>query len=185
MSEQAIFLVDHRHYDVVWRKTLEDYADMQERHLLKVVEMMRNYPQYKFTISQAITLANFMLRHYDLESELRVRVQEGRIAVAGGAYATPDTNMVSGEGLYRNFLYGVEYFRKFDHVVETGSLEGASGYSAQLPQILRQLGFTAVIAPPAIPGLRFENDDAPSPAVSPHTAPVPPPPPPPPVGGPA
>ena len=159
MSERAIFLVDHRHYDVVWRKTLEDYADMQERHLLKVVEMMRNYPQYKFTISQAISLANFLMRHYELESELRVRLREGRIAVAGGAYATPDTNMVSGEALYRNILYGVEYFRKFDHVVETGSLEGASGYSGQLPQILRQLGFKAVIAPAVLPGLRLQSDD--------------------------
>ena len=180
MSERAIFLVDHRHYDVVWRKTLEDYADMQERHLLKVVEMMRNYPQYKFTISQAISLANFLMRHYELESELRVRLREGRIAVAGGAYATPDTNMISGEALYRNFLYGVEYFRKFDHVVKTGSLEGASGYSAQLPQILRQLGFTSVIAPPAVPGLRLENNGdtsaAPSsPAPGPSAAQSPPP----------
>ena len=166
MSEPTIYLVDHRHYDVVWRKTLEDYADMQERHLLKAVEMMRNYPQYKFTISQAITLANFMLRHYDLESELKVRIGEGRIAVSGGAYATPDTNMVSGEALYRNFLYGIEYFRKFDQQVHTGALEGASGYSAQLPQILRQLGIKHMIAPPDMPGLRLESENGAAPSAS-------------------
>ena len=159
MTEPTIYLVDHRHYDVVWRKTLEEYADMQERHLLKAVEMMRNYPQYKFTISQAITLANFMLRHYDLEPELKIRVKEDRIAVSGGAYATPDTNMVSGEALYRNFLYGIEYFRKFEQHVHTGALEGASGYSAQLPQILRQLDIKHVIAPPNMPGLRIESED--------------------------
>ena len=167
MAEPTIYLVDHRHYDVVLRKTLEEYADMQERHLLKVVEMMRNYPQYKFTISQAITLANFLLRHFDLEHEFRIRLRDGQIGVAGGAYATPDTNMVSGESLYRNLLYGVQFFKKYGQDVSTASLEGSSGHSAQLPQMLKSLGFTHVIARKAF-GLRTETEDGSTPPAEPR-----------------
>jgi len=141
MADPAIYIVDHRHYNIVWRKTVEEYADMQEWHFLKVVDLMRNYPQYKFTISQALTLANFIARHYDLEPELKVRLNDGQLAVAGGSYTVPDTNIVSGEALYRNLLLGQEYFRRdFDHEVQTGSFEGVSGCSAQIPQMLRSIG---------------------------------------------
>ena len=170
MAEPVIYIVDHRQYHVVWRKTLEEYADMQERQLLKVIELMRNYPQYKFTISQAITLANFLVRHYDLESELAVRLTEGQLGVTGGAYAIPDTNMVSGEALYRNLLNGLRFFRShFEYKVRATTLAGASGYSAQLPQILRQLGLECV-AGGAMPALRLEPlDGQPPPASAPRS----------------
>ena len=42
MPEPTIYIVDHRHYNTVWRKTLEEYGDMQEWHLLKVIELMLN-----------------------------------------------------------------------------------------------------------------------------------------------
>ena len=162
MADPTIYIVDHRRYNVVFRKTIEEYADMQERHLLKVIELMRNYPQYKFTISQAIVLDNFIQRHYDLEQELGIRLAEGQLGVAGGTYATPDTNLVSGEALYRNLLLGLGYFRAhFDHEVKTAAFEGASGLSAQIPQMLRTLGFTCV-AGSDVPGLIQGEGPAPA-----------------------
>ena len=167
MAEPTIYIVDHRHYNIVWRKSLEEYADMQEWHLLKVVALMRNYPQYKFTISQAIVPANFIVRHRELESELRVRLGEGQIGVAGGCYVLPDTNMVSGEALYRNLLLGIDYFRKnFEYEVKVGSFEGASGCSAQLPQMLASLGVERVVSG-CTDGLKLECEGGSPPPESP------------------
>jgi len=155
----AVHIVDHRHYKPVWRKTLEEYGDMQEWHLLKVLELMRNYPQYKFTVSQVITLANFVARHYELEAEVRIRLQEGQLGVAGGSYTIPDTNMVSGEALYRNLIIGLDHLRRhYEYEVKTASLEGALGCSAQLPQMLASLGLKYVAGCP-MPGLRLETTD--------------------------
>jgi len=169
MPEPTIYIVDHRHYNTVWRKTLEEYADMQEWHLLKVIELMRNYPQYKFTVSQAGTLANFIVRHYDLESEVKIRFREGQLAVMGGSYTIPDTNMVSGEALYRNLLQGLEYFRThFDCEVETGSFEGVSGLSAQIPQMLTSLGVKHLASADTI-CLRLESEGGSDPPGSPRS----------------
>jgi alpha-mannosidase len=169
MAEPVIHVVDNRHYRVVFRKTLEECADTQEWHLLKVVELMRNYPQYKFTTSQAIVLANFIVRHFDLEQELKIRLNDGQLGVVGGSYTIPDTNMISGEALYRNLLLGLEYFRRhFEYEVQTASFEGASGRSGQIPQMLRTLGFRHV-AGSVSPGLRLQCEDGSQPPDSPRS----------------
>jgi len=57
MTEPTIHIVDRRHYDVIWRKTVEEYGDLQERHLLKAVNLMRDYPQYTIS-SRGTTNSN-------------------------------------------------------------------------------------------------------------------------------
>ena len=158
-SQGAVHIIDHRRYKPVWRKTLEEYADMQEWHLLKMLDLMRDYPQYKFTLSQAIILENFILRHFDLETEIKVRLQDGQLGIAGGCYTIPDTNVVSGEALYRNLIIGLDYLRRqYEYGTTVASLEGAYGCSAQLPQMLASLGLKHLAGSPT-PGLRLEMPD--------------------------
>jgi len=86
-------------------------------------------------------------------------LREHKLCIAGGFYACPDTNMVSGEALFRNLLYGTRYFKeRFSHDVTTGSLHGPSGWSAQVPQMLKLLGIERVAGRP-MHGMRLESPD--------------------------
>lgn len=52
-----------------------------------------------------------------------------------------DSNMVNGESIVRNFLYGREYLKeKYNYVLYGMDRSDVFGNSAQLPQIARKFG---------------------------------------------
>ncbi len=111
------------------------------RSFSSAVTLMDEYPDYRFACSQAQQY-EWMKDHYpDLYERIKEKVKAGQFVPAGGSWVEPDCNLPSGEALVRQFLYGQRFFRReFGITCEEFWEPDVFGYSAALPQILRQVG---------------------------------------------
>src|SRR3546814_11107823 len=94
----------------------------------------------------------------DAEERLRALATTGRVAM-GPWYALPDEFLVSGETLVRNLQLGLRKAARFGGAMDVGYLPAMFGHVAQMPQILRQLGFEHAVVwrgvPPQVAPHRF------------------------------
>ncbi len=122
-----------------------------ERSFATVLNLMRQYPEYKFMSSQPQLYQHVKEANPDLYRQIKERVTEGRWEVEGAMWLEADCNLTGGESLVRQILYG-KRFMKEEFGVESRMLwlPDVFGYNAALPQILRKSGvdrfFTSKIA---------------------------------------
>ena len=104
-------VIGHTHIDTAWLWRLRQTREKAARSFASVVNLMREYPEYKFMSSQA-QLYDFVKRDYpELYSEIKQLVAEKRWEPEGSMWVESDTNVVSGESLVRQFLVGKRFFR--------------------------------------------------------------------------
>ncbi len=102
---------------------------------------MREYPDFKFTMSSARTYEWMQEKYPDMFEQIKQRVKEGRWEVIGGMWVEPDLNMPDGESLVRQILVGKRYFQKnFGADIKIGWNPDSFGYNWQLPQIYKKSG---------------------------------------------
>lgn len=140
-SETTAMCVGHTHIDVGWLWTVAQTRDKAIRSFSTVVKLMERYPDYVFMSSQP-QLYQFIKEDAPL---LYARIQElakqGRWETEGAAWVEPDCNMISGESLTRQLMYGKRFFlEEFQHDSRIMWLPDVFGYSASMPQILKLAG---------------------------------------------
>jgi alpha-mannosidase len=137
----AVSIVGHAHLDTAWLWPLRETIRKCARTFSTVLELMDRYPEYRFVASQAQHLA-WMRDHYpDLWDRMKTRIAEGRLEPTGSMWVEADCNIPSGESLVRQIVYGKRFY--LDELdIETNDvwLPDVFGYSAALPQIMRQSG---------------------------------------------
>lgn len=134
--------VGHAHIDVAWLWTLGQTVRKSGRTFSNVLRLMEQFPDYKFSQSQA-QLYQYTEEHYpEIFEQIKERVQEGRWEPMGGTWVEPDCNAIGAESLARQFLLGRTYFRKHFGDVDTPVLwlPDTFGYSWALPQLIKQAG---------------------------------------------
>ena len=96
---------------------------------------------YRFIQSQP-QLYRFVKDNYPaLYDEIRQRVAEGKFEPNGGMWVEADCNLISGESMVRQFLYGDRFFREeFGKRSNCLWLPDVFGYSWAMPQVLKQCG---------------------------------------------
>ncbi|MCX7705017.1 MAG: glycosyl hydrolase-related protein [bacterium] len=140
-----IYIVPHFHYDAAWLKTREEYLQICHRHILEVLKLLREYPDYCFLLEQAYLIKTFLQRYPEQAPFLKEFVKKGRIELTG-MYVCPDVNIPSGEGLIRQIKMGKEFFEKeFGVEVKTGYLVDVFGSHPQMPQIMAKSGMISYI----------------------------------------
>jgi alpha-mannosidase len=133
--------IGHAHIDTAWLWPLAETMRKCTRTFSTAVHYMDTYPEYQFACSQAQQYEWMKELHPDLYERIKEKVKSGQFIPVGGSWVEPDCNLPSGESLVRQFLYGQRFFEK-----EFGARCGefwepdVFGYSAALPQILRQAG---------------------------------------------
>jgi alpha-mannosidase len=133
--------VGHAHIDTAWLWPLAETRRKCIRTFSTAVQMMNEDPDYLFACSQAQQYEWMKEMNPDLYARIREKVQAGQFLPAGGSWVEPDCNLPSGESLVRQFLYGQRFFRReFGITCEEFWEPDVFGYSAALPQILRQAG---------------------------------------------
>ena len=139
---KTVFIVPHFHYDAAWLDTYEGYLELCHRHILDVLNIMRQDPEYKFVLDQVALIRPFMERYPEQAAYLRQVVQEGRLELVCGMFAMPDANMPCGESLLRQILVGKRYCREtFGVDVRVGWMVDVFGNHPQLPQLFAKAGF--------------------------------------------
>jgi len=134
-------IVGHAHLDTAWLWPLRETIRKCARTFSTVLELMDRYPEYRFVVSQAQHLA-WMRDHYpELWERMKERVAEGRLEPTGSMWVEADCNIPSGESLVRQIVHGKRFYLG-ELGIETNDvwLPDVFGYSAALPQIMRQAG---------------------------------------------
>ncbi len=135
------FVAGHSHIDVAWLWPLRETARKVGRTYSTVTALMDEYPDYHFVCSQ-VPLFVFLKEHWpSVYERVKQRVAEGRFEPIGGTWVENDCNVVSGESLVRQCLYGKRFFRQeFGVDVRVGWLPDVFGYTWAMPQIYKQAG---------------------------------------------
>jgi alpha-mannosidase len=141
LKQFTIHAVGNSHIDMAWLWPWTETVEVVRNTFQSVLNLMREYPDFKFTMSSARTYEWMEEKYPDLFKEIKQRVQEGRWEVIGGMWVEPDLNMPAGESLVRQILVGKRYFQKtFGVDVKIGWNPDSFGYNWQLPQIYKKSG---------------------------------------------
>jgi alpha-mannosidase len=141
MQQFTIRIVGNSHIDMAWLWPWTETVEVVRNTFQSVLDLMREYPDFKFTMSSARTYEWMQEKYPDLFQQIQQRVKEGRWEVIGGMWVEPDLNMPDGESLARQILVGKRYFEKnFGVDVKIGWNPDSFGYNYQLPQIYKKSG---------------------------------------------
>lgn len=142
-SESIVSCIGHTHIDVAWLWTVAQTREKAQRSFSTVINMMERYGDYRFMSSQPQLYQHVKESDPELYEKIRERVREGRWEAEGAMWLEADTNLISGESLVRQILYGKRFMREeFGAENKILWLPDVFGYSAALPQILRKSGVT-------------------------------------------
>ncbi len=105
-----IRIVGNSHIDMAWLWPWTETVEVVRNTFQSVLDLMREYPDFKFTMSSARTYEWMQEKYPDLFQQIKKRVKEGRWEIIGGMWVEPDLNMPDGESLVRQILVGKRYF---------------------------------------------------------------------------
>jgi alpha-mannosidase len=135
--------IGHAHLDTAWLWPLEETYRKLIRTTTAQLRLLDDYPDHVFAHSQAQHYAWLRERAPDLYERVRAAVAAGRWVPVGGTWIEPDCNQPSGESLARQFLYGQRFFeRELGRRCTEFWNPDVFGYTAQLPQLMREAGIT-------------------------------------------
>jgi alpha-mannosidase len=141
LQQFTIRAVGNAHIDMAWLWPWTETVEVVRNTFQSVLDLMREYPDFKFTMSSAQAYEWMEQKYPDLFKQIQERVKEGRWEVIGGMWVEPDLNMPGGESLVRQILVGKRYFQqKFGVDVNIGWNPDSFGYNWQLPQIYKRAG---------------------------------------------
>src|SRR6266700_3205104 len=141
LQQFNIRIVGNSHIDMAWLWPWTETVEVVRNTFQSVLDLMREYPDFKFTMSSARTYEWIQEKYPDLFQQIEQRVKEGRRESIGGMWVEPDVNRPDGESLGRQILVGKRYFEKnFGVDVKIGWNPDSFGYNYQLPQIYKKSG---------------------------------------------
>lgn len=142
-SAHRISAVGHAHIDSAWLWPLRETVRKVARTSSNMVSLMDEHPEFVFAMSQAQQLDWIKTYRPELFERIKKKVADGQFVPVGGMWVESDTNMVGGEAMARQFLYGKKFFLD-EFGIETRNvwLPDSFGYTAAMPQIVKLSGST-------------------------------------------
>ena len=140
-DELTAIAIGHAHIDTAWLWPVRESVRKCGRTFANQLRLIERYPGYVFGASQAQHYQFVKDRYPLLYKKIQAAVKAGRWEIQGAMWVEADANLTGGESLVRQVLYGKRFFRQeFGVDVRNLWLPDVFGYSAALPQILRQAG---------------------------------------------
>jgi len=141
LKQFTVRAIGNSHIDMAWLWPWTETVEVVRNTFQSVLDLMREYPDLKFTMSSARTYEWMQEKYPAMFEQIKQRVKEGRWEVIGGMWVEPDLNMPDGESLVRQILVGKGYFQKnFGADIKIGWNPDSFGYNWQLPQIYKKSG---------------------------------------------
>ena len=134
-------LIGHSHMDTAWLWPISETKKKCARTYANQLNLMAEYPEYKFVQSSAYHSDVIRRLYPELFSRIQQAVKEGRYEPNGGVWVECDCNLTGGESMIRQFLWGQRFTRKyFDYTADSFWLPDTFGYSFAIPQIMKGCG---------------------------------------------
>ncbi|MCI2412486.1 MAG: hypothetical protein B2I18_05745 [Cuniculiplasma sp. C_DKE] len=144
--QHNIYPMGHCHIDAAWLWPYSETKKKTERSFLNVTRLFDDGYKFVFAQSSALFYKWAKEKNSKLFSRIKELAGEGKWLPVGGMWVESDTNLLIGESLARQFLYGQNYFKaNFNSDAKIGWLPDTFGFSGQLPQIMRQSGIESFI----------------------------------------
>jgi alpha-mannosidase len=141
-KEPSLYVVAYAHLDTQWRweypRVINDYIPKTMHDNFALFE---KYPHYVFNFSGSNRYR--MMKEYWPGDYARVKryVAAGRWFPAGSSVEESDVNVPSAESIFRQILYGNQFFRReFGKTSAEYMLPDCFGFPASLPSILAHAG---------------------------------------------
>jgi len=149
-----VFVINHQ--DLTWRRCFDrplehkgesyvSYAHLQELYLKENIRLCEEHPEYRFSLECVAVLEHFLKNNPDCEEKIRELLKSGRMHMPFTGHNIVDSNLITGESIIRNYLYGYTYMKdRFGYIADGFDRNDSFGNSAQLPQIARGFGINWV-----------------------------------------
>lgn len=140
----SIICAGHAHIDMNWMWRYDETVAITLETFRTVLDLMNEYPEFKFSQSQASVYE--IVAKYDPEmlEEIKRRIHEGRWEVTAATWVEADKNMPSGESAARHLLYTKRYLAQLLDIPSEGldfDFEPDTfGHSVNVPEILAKGG---------------------------------------------
>jgi mannosylglycerate hydrolase len=152
MGKRRVDIVPHTHWDREWYSPFQTFRLRLVDLLDGLLPQLEADPSYAHFLldGQMAVVDDYLSVRPEMEDRLRALATTGRVAM-GPWYALPDEFLVSGETLVRNLQRGLRVAARFGGAMEVGYLPDMFGHVAQMPQLLRQLGFEHAVVWRGVP----------------------------------
>ncbi|MFE1748620.1 alpha-mannosidase [Coleofasciculus sp. H7-2] len=139
--ESKICLLGHAHLDLAWLWPVSDTWEAAQRTFASVLKLLQEFPNLTFCHSTPALYAWIEQHRPDLFAAIQQQVAAGRWEVVGGMWVEPELNLINGESIVRQLLYGQRYvLEKFGQLSTVAWLPDSFGFCATLPQFLKSGG---------------------------------------------
>ena len=140
-AAHRITAVGHAHIDSAWLWPVRETVRKVARTASNVLQLLDTHADLVFAMSSAQQYEWIAEDRPEVFAKVAEQVKGGRFVPVGGMWVESDTNMVGGEAMVRQFVYGKRYFLdNFGVECREVWLPDSFGYSAALPQIVKLAG---------------------------------------------
>lgn len=116
LSEEAkkytVIYAGHAHIDMNWMWGWQETVAITLSTLRTVLNLMKEYPQFTFSQSQASVYKIVEEHDPDMMEEIKARIAEGRWEVTANAWVETDKNMPDTESLIRHIQLTKKYLKE-------------------------------------------------------------------------
>jgi alpha-mannosidase len=135
-KKYEIHLIPRTHWNREWLFPFQKRRMMLVNMLDSLLEIMDRDPKFKYfhTDAQTVLLEDYLEIRPENELRLKKYIKEGRILI-GPWYSLPDENLVNGECIVRNLMFGYKLGKKYGKVMKVGETPCSYGQVSQMPQI--------------------------------------------------
>jgi alpha-mannosidase len=141
-KDYTAHVVGNAHMDMAWLwRWEESIHDVMYNTFRNQLKLMDEFPDYTYAQDQAVVF-DMMERYYpDIFKEIVQKVRTGNFIPASSGWVQMDENVIDGESLVRQFLYGQKYSKeKFGHYIRMGWQLDVFGHPVSIPQIAHKAG---------------------------------------------
>ncbi len=136
-----IHLLGHSHLDLAWLWPVNETWQVVKNTFTSVLNLQKDFPELIFCHSTPAIYAWLEINKPELFTNIKKQIAAGVWEIVGGTWVEPELNLISGESLVRQILYGQLYIKeKFGKLMTIMWVPDSFGFSWQLPQILKQGG---------------------------------------------
>lgn len=141
IKKYSLNLLGHAHLDMAWLWSVDETWYVGERTFDSVINLQKEFPDLIFGHTTPVLYEWIEKHRPQLFQNILEKYKQGKWEILGGMWVEPEVNLVSGESIVRQLLYGQRYFKeKFGKITQVAWLPDSFGFTWQLPQIFHQSG---------------------------------------------
>ncbi|MCP6761501.1 MAG: alpha-mannosidase [Fischerella sp. CENA71] len=139
--KSKIYLLGHAHLDMAWLWRVSETWEAAQSTFESVLRLQSDFPELIFCHSTPALYAWVEENRPDLFRAIQEKVAAGLWEIVGGFWVEPELNLIAGESIVRQLLYGQRYVKaKFGKLASIVWVPDTFGFCATLPQFMQQSG---------------------------------------------